>query len=466
MEKTDLYEKYPWTKAYEKLAQNLKTEYNGLSEEQKKEGDYSPIVKKVKAAFTAAHVDYFRDDWLFRVQALQDLRLSDKDSADLSKEQKKQVNDKINELKGDDKVKAQIAKKTDSDIDPFSIFGFFNVDKGPKRLDLARELMKQFDVDETIIRSFNYDDKTGAGIPVENYNHRIKNLDIETQEKNKRLWELFCAIIDKNLWDDKARGDLARQIQIIEKGQSKKGQEKIEKIRGFSSSRLYLFWVQPSKFLPLDSRSTAYLDFKNFDDQLVAANLKKDIKVYLDTCAAISRQEEDKRPFASFVDFSQSAFDFSDVNGTAARLLEKNHNLVLHGAPGTGKTFMAKRIAETHMGAEIELVQFHPSYDYTDFVEGLRPKDDATGGNVGFELIDGKFKSFCLKALKSDKPHVFIIDEINRGDISKIFGELFFSIDPGYRGIQGAVLSQYSNMVKKPNEFDMVIQEIANKEVH
>ena len=233
-------------------------------------------------------------------------------------------------------------------------------------------------------------------------------------------------------------------------------------------------------------------------------------------------------------------------------ILKTNKNLILTGAPGTGKTYMAKEIAKA-MGAEVGFVQFHPSYDYTDFVEGLRPKNDENG-NVGFERKDGVFKEFCkksfgvimpsrfnegyeeealnylkkyyngekilahkqkkyfhikiengkiyaqpdsgnsylvdddtiLKYLKTgeynkehqstyppsigeyikqniygkieypaigDKVYIFIIDEINRGEISKIFGELFFSIDPGYRGEKGKVNTQYQNMVPEGNVF-------------
>ena len=131
-------------------------------------------------------------------------------------------------------------------------------------------------------------------------------------------------------------------------------------------------------------------------------------------------------------------------------LLMQNRNLILTGAPGTGKTYLAKQIA-SEIG-KYKFVQFHPSYDYTDFVEGLRPKND--NGNIGFERKDGVFKEFCKEALNNQSSNfVFIIDEINRGEISKIFGELFFSVDSGYRGEKGKVQTQYANLIEDGDEF-------------
>ena len=262
-------------------------------------------------------------------------------------------------------------------------------------------------------------------------------------------------------------------------------------------------------------------------------------------------------------------------------LLKNTHNLILTGAPGTGKTYLARQIAEK-MGCqkdEIGFVQFHPSYDYTDFVEGLRPVQDESGsGQIGFERKDGVFKEFCARALKNlqdskkqfinrinnfdevfeqfvsdieenhlelktlkqqkdfslrvgaqmtiyaipktetgtnmglskekirkyletgeiadwkpyltaigkhieenyklnktseaihQKNFVFIIDEINRGEVSKIFGELFYSVDPGYRvfaddlekakseeKVLTTIRTQYANMETDGNTFDRAL---------
>lgn len=125
--------------------------------------------------------------------------------------------------------------------------------------------------------------------------------------------------------------------------------------------------------------------------------------------------------------------------------LERKKNVILQGAPGIGKTFAAKRLAYSIMGVKDEsrvgFVQFHQNYSYEDFVMGYKPNEDGS-----FRLKNGIFYDFCKRAEKDrNRSYFFIIDEINRGNMSKIFGELLMLIENDYRGEKGKVILAYRN---------------------
>ena len=134
-------------------------------------------------------------------------------------------------------------------------------------------------------------------------------------------------------------------------------------------------------------------------------------------------------------DFLSDVYMNSEEYTTLVDLIRAKNNVILQGAPGVGKTFAAKRLAYSMMGVKdqnrVMMIQFHQSYSYEDFIMGFRPSE------VGFELKKGAFYNFCKKAeIDSDNEYFFIIDEINRGNLSKIFGELFMLIESDKRGIQ------------------------------
>lgn len=125
------------------------------------------------------------------------------------------------------------------------------------------------------------------------------------------------------------------------------------------------------------------------------------------------------------------------------RLLEDKRQVVFYGPPGTGKTYVARELGEHFAGAKSRtaLVQFHPSYAYEDFIQGFRPTD--IGGQPGFRLADGPLKRIAEDArAEPDATHVLVIDEINRGNLAKVFGELYFLLE--YRGPEHKIRLQYS----------------------
>lgn len=155
------------------------------------------------------------------------------------------------------------------------------------------------------------------------------------------------------------------------------------------------------------------------------------------------REENPLQPESAIDTYTKDDF-LEEVYMTETRyenlvaVLRNKKNIILQGAPGVGKTFAAKRLAYSMMGekdeSRIEFVQFHQNYSYEDFMMGYKPIED------GFELKYGIFYRFCQKAANQpDKDYFFIIDEINRGNMSKIFGELLMLIERDYRGTKATL---------------------------
>ena len=142
------------------------------------------------------------------------------------------------------------------------------------------------------------------------------------------------------------------------------------------------------------------------------------------------RRELAFRPVTS--EFAYDLFMDRDELAKIADLLWENKQIILYGPPGTGKTWLARKLARhltNDMDGAVRLIQFHPSYTYEDFFEGFRPLPGG-GGSLSFELRPGPFRDFAETAEDdSSTPYILVIDEINRANLAKVFGELYFLLE-------------------------------------
>lgn len=348
------------------------------------------------------------------------------------------------------------------DICPFTTFSAFNKGiKDKNRIALLKQFATHFSLKEDVPVEFD-------GIPVTMnlsssffaYKENRGEHDIDN------LWNLF----EKALSYSKDSSETNR-AEFINAYDTVIKQKQVK-----WNITMGLYWIRPNTFINLDSTNRAFVQnsanlsddfaeiFKNLDNGVPSG------EEYISMCeqanAELSSGNYDYNNFpelsyaawTSFKndsdddsaetdedtteneneaytkdDFLNDVFMESKEYDRLVGLLEMKYNVILQGAPGVGKTYAAKRLAYSIMGEKdenrIKFVQFHQSYSYEDFIQGYRPRDN------GFDLKNGVFYDFCHKAENDiDRPYFFIIDEINRGNLSKSLGELMMLIEKDHRG--------------------------------
>lgn len=349
-----------------------------------------------------------------------------------------------------------------SDIDPFSVYGLFNKHIAiESRQKIIGEFRKRLGIKANVPMAFD-------GTPsLSNMAALFYGFGVDRQPDDiENIWSLFEHALDYA--DDptaQKEKDFCGAFDVV------RNQFKI----GWNLT-MGLFWMRPTSFVNLDNPSREFIiEYKGLGEECARTvkNLKGKVpagKDYLDLCRLFKRHlNEDELGYKDFPglsvaarvahkaptqvtppvgggtgnepiippygkdDFLAEAFLSGQEYDKLASLLRVKRNVILQGAPGVGKTFVAKRLAYSMMGEKaaerVKLVQFHQSYSYEDFIMGYRPCQ------AGFELKTGAFYDFCKKAEgDSENDYFFIIDEINRGNLSKIFGELFMLLEADKRG--------------------------------
>lgn len=369
------------------------------------------------------------------------------------------------------------------DIDPFTVFALFGKKLRPEnRIKILTSIADLFDIREKVPVSF-------SGLPTLNpqnatyyyflgqrgehdiddlwelFESALRYAESQTLEWQKMVEHYFDLVIqrsgngnskltmalywiapdcflnldNRNEWfiyeSGRVPEDVVRSLPVVEKKiPAKKYFQLIEKMHAYLQSS-YSQW---NDFKELSFEAWRYSEQVNQEKK--GKKLAATGSVVIDENVAkigADIEDVDEMDPEDFTytkkDFIEEVFMTDENYDQLSAILHRKKNIILQGAPGVGKTFAAKRLAYSIMGAKddsrVAMVQFHQSYTYEDFIMGFRPTCS------GFELRKGIFYNFCKKAeVDIDHAYFFIIDEINRGNLSKIFGELFMLIESDKRG--------------------------------
>lgn len=222
--------------------------------------------------------------------------------------------------------------------------------------------------------------------------------------------------------------------------------------------------VVPYTNIYVDTKSNNDAKYKKMLGCFEILGRREDIDLYefeIDSNEKVKEEAGDENDMAN-----------EDVNEIISKAIANNKQVIFTGAPGTGKTCSVRKYVKNKCAIldedgnkqkdkdgklivdekQYKFVQFHPSYDYSDFVEGLRPVVLKDKEEPTFVRMDGVFKEFCRHIVEENskgnsKDYYFIVDEINRADLAKVFGELMFGLEESYRGEGNLIQTQYKNLV-------------------